>query len=145
MFEVACVPLSVWTWDFCWARNTVTDQAAFACSSTVPEVTEIRMPALSPTMAAGNIVSLRKAVGDKVSEGDMLAEIETDKATLEFESTDEGYLAKLFVEEGQQEVPVGQVWSHFFFLPPPSPSLRPPCHAVKFNHLEDTCVYLFGR
>ncbi|KAE9619264.1 hypothetical protein Lal_00047528 [Lupinus albus] len=66
------------------------------------------MPALSPTMTQGNIAKWRKKEGDKIEVGDVLCEIETDKATLEFESLEEGYLAKILVPEGSKDIPVGQ-------------------------------------
>eukprot|EP00871_Galdieria_phlegrea_P001029 jgi/Galph1/1927/GphlegSOOS_G597.1 len=68
----------------------------------------IKMPALSPTMKKGNILGWKKDVGESVSPGDVLAEIETDKATMEFESQEEGFLAKILVPSGTQDVPVGQ-------------------------------------
>ncbi|XP_027363930.1 dihydrolipoyllysine-residue acetyltransferase component 1 of pyruvate dehydrogenase complex, mitochondrial isoform X1 [Abrus precatorius] len=68
----------------------------------------IGMPALSPTMTQGNIAKWRKKEGDKIEVGDILCEIETDKATLEFESLEEGFLAKILVPEGSKDVPVGQ-------------------------------------
>ncbi|KAI9071892.1 hypothetical protein K1719_046152 [Acacia pycnantha] len=66
------------------------------------------MPALSPTMNQGNIAKWRKKEGDKIEVGDILCEIETDKATLEFESLEEGYLAKILAPEGSKDVAVGQ-------------------------------------
>lgn len=66
------------------------------------------MPALSPTMTQGNIAKWRKKEGDKIEVGDILCEIETDKATLEFESLEEGYLAKILAPDGSKDVPVGQ-------------------------------------
>ncbi|KAI4373065.1 hypothetical protein MLD38_011230 [Melastoma candidum] len=66
------------------------------------------MPALSPSMSQGNIAKWRKKEGDKIEVGDILCEIETDKATLEFESLEEGFLAKILVAEGSKDVPVGQ-------------------------------------
>jgi pyruvate dehydrogenase E2 component (dihydrolipoamide acetyltransferase) len=61
---------------------------------------EIQMPKLSDTMTEGTLVSWRKNVGDKVNAGDVLAEIETDKATMEWEATDDGVLKKIYVPEG---------------------------------------------
>jgi len=61
---------------------------------------EIQMPKLSDTMTEGTLVSWKKKVGDKVSSGEILAEIETDKATMEWEATDDGILQKIYVEEG---------------------------------------------
>src|SRR5690242_11367350 len=71
--------------------------------------TNILMPALSPTMEKGNLAKWIKKEGDKVAPGDVLAEIETDKATMEVEAVDEGTLAKIVVPEGTQDVPVNQV------------------------------------
>ncbi len=67
---------------------------------------EILMPALSPTMTEGNLVKWHKSVGDTVSAGDILAEIETDKATMEVEAVEEGVLAKILVAEGTENVAV---------------------------------------
>ncbi len=69
----------------------------------------ILMPALSPTMEKGNLAKWLKKEGDKVKPGDVIAEIETDKATMEYEVIDEGTLAKIVVPEGTQDVPVNQL------------------------------------
>jgi pyruvate dehydrogenase E2 component (dihydrolipoamide acetyltransferase) len=66
----------------------------------------ILMPALSPTMEKGNLAKWLKKEGEKVKPGDVIAEIETDKATMEYEAIDEGTLAKIVVPEGAQDVPV---------------------------------------
>jgi pyruvate dehydrogenase E2 component (dihydrolipoamide acetyltransferase) len=66
----------------------------------------ILMPALSPTMTEGNLARWLKAEGDSVAPGDVIAEIETDKATMEVEAVDEGVLAKILVAEGAEEVAV---------------------------------------
>ncbi len=71
--------------------------------------TNILMPALSPTMEKGNLSKWVKKEGDKVAPGDVLAEIETDKATMEVKAVDEGTLAKIIVPEGTQDVPVNQL------------------------------------
>jgi len=68
--------------------------------------TNILMPALSPTMEKGNLARWLKKEGDKVKAGDIIAEIETDKATMEYEAVDEGTLAKIIVPEGTQDVAV---------------------------------------
>src|SRR5471032_1297749 len=70
---------------------------------------EILMPALSPTMTEGNLAKWHKKEGDKVKSGDVLAEIETDKATMEVEAVDEGTLGKIVVPEGAQGVKVNAV------------------------------------
>ena len=67
------------------------------------------MPALSPTMEHGNLAKWFKKEGDKISAGEVIAEIETDKATMEVEAVDEGVLAKITVSEGTQEVPVNSL------------------------------------
>ena len=71
--------------------------------------TNILMPALSPTMEKGNLSRWLKKEGDAVKAGDVLAEIETDKATMEYEAVDEGTLAKIVVPEGTQDVAVNAV------------------------------------
>jgi pyruvate dehydrogenase E2 component (dihydrolipoamide acetyltransferase) len=67
------------------------------------------MPALSPTMTAGNIGAWQKKVGDSIAPGDVLVEIETDKAQMDFEFQEEGVLAKILKETGEKDVPVGSV------------------------------------
>jgi pyruvate dehydrogenase E2 component (dihydrolipoamide acetyltransferase) len=69
----------------------------------------ILMPALSPTMEKGNLAKWLKKEGDRVKSGDIIAEIETDKATMEVEAVDEGTIAKIVVAEGTADVPVNQV------------------------------------
>src|SRR5688572_21263484 len=68
---------------------------------------ELTMPALSPTMEEGTLAKWLVKEGDEVSSGDILAEIETDKATMEFEAVDEGKVAKILVPEGTDGVKVG--------------------------------------
>lgn len=70
---------------------------------------DILMPALSPTMEEGKLSKWLKKEGDKVSSGDVIAEIETDKATMEVEAVDEGTLGKIFVPEGSEGVKVNSV------------------------------------
>ncbi len=67
---------------------------------------EILMPALSPTMKEGNLAKWVKKEGDKIKAGDVIAEIETDKATMEVEAVDEGTLGKILVAEGTENIPV---------------------------------------
>jgi pyruvate dehydrogenase E2 component (dihydrolipoamide acetyltransferase) len=69
---------------------------------------ELLMPALSPTMTEGNLAKWHKKEGDAVKAGDVIAEIETDKATMEFEAVDEGTLGKILVPEGTEGVKVNQ-------------------------------------
>ena len=70
---------------------------------------ELKMPALSPTMEEGTLAKWLVKEGDEVKSGDILAEIETDKATMEFEAVDEGTISKIVVPEGTDEVKVGAV------------------------------------
>ncbi|WP_374528675.1 pyruvate dehydrogenase complex dihydrolipoamide acetyltransferase [Novosphingobium sp.] len=70
---------------------------------------DIKMPALSPTMEEGTLAKWLVKVGDKVSSGDIMAEIETDKATMEFEAVDEGVITAIAVPEGSEGVKVGTV------------------------------------
>uniref|UniRef100_A0AAQ5XI14 Acetyltransferase component of pyruvate dehydrogenase complex n=1 Tax=Amphiprion ocellaris TaxID=80972 RepID=A0AAQ5XI14_AMPOC len=78
-----------------------------APGSSYPTHMKITLPALSPTMTMGTVQRWEKKVGEKLSEGDLLAEIETDKATIGFEVQEEGYLAKIMVAEGTRDVPLG--------------------------------------
>src|SRR3954469_11740402 len=70
---------------------------------------ELKMPALSPTMEEGTLAKWLVKEGDEVKSGDILAEIETDKATMEFEAVDEGTISRIVVPEGTDEVKVGAV------------------------------------
>ena len=70
---------------------------------------ELKMPALSPTMEEGTLAKWLKQEGDTIEPGDIIAEIETDKATMEFEAIDEGTLGKILIAEGTENVPVGTV------------------------------------
>lgn len=70
---------------------------------------ELKMPALSPTMEEGTLAKWLKSEGDEIVAGDIIAEIETDKATMEFEAVDEGTLGKILVAEGTENVAVGTV------------------------------------
>ena len=69
----------------------------------------ILMPALSPTMEKGNLAKWLKKEGEAVKTGDVIAEIETDKATMEYEAIDDGVMAKIVVPEGTNDVPVNQL------------------------------------
>uniref|UniRef100_A0A8C7MNE2 Acetyltransferase component of pyruvate dehydrogenase complex n=1 Tax=Oncorhynchus kisutch TaxID=8019 RepID=A0A8C7MNE2_ONCKI len=80
---------------------------AVAPGSSLPPHMKVCLPALSPTMTMGTVQRWEKKVGEKLSEGDLLAEIETDKATIGFEVQEEGYLAKIMVSEGTRDVPLG--------------------------------------
>lgn len=67
------------------------------------------MPALSPTMTSGNIGAWQKKVGDSIAPGDVLVEIETDKAQMDFEFQEEGTIAKILRDAGEKDVAVGSV------------------------------------
>lgn len=68
---------------------------------------EVRMPALSPTMEKGSIAKWLVNIGDEIKSGDLIAEIETDKATMEIEASDDGTLVEILIQEGTEDVPVG--------------------------------------
>lgn len=72
-------------------------------------VIKLEMPALSPTMSEGNIISWNKKEGDKVKVGDIICEIQTDKATIGFESQEDGYLAKILIPGESKGVEVGKL------------------------------------
>src|ERR1700724_1781953 len=82
-------------------------QRRISCEVIMP--INILMPALSPTMEKGNLAKWLKKEGDKVKSGDVIAEIETDKATMEVEAVDEGTIAKILIPEGTQDVAVNDV------------------------------------
>ncbi|HKX08597.1 MAG TPA: biotin/lipoyl-containing protein, partial [Stellaceae bacterium] len=92
---------------------------------------DVLMPALSPTMTEGKIAKWHKKVGDAVKPGDVLAEIETDKATMEVEAVDEGVLAKIVVPEGTEHVAVNAPIAvltadgESVSASPPPPTVRP--------------------
>ena len=88
-----------------WAEHTDSDPISVA----FPPHTVVSMPALSPTMTAGNIGTWQKKPGDTISPGDVLVEIETDKAQMDFEFQEEGVLAKILKESGEKDVAVGNV------------------------------------
>ncbi|XP_037710456.1 dihydrolipoyllysine-residue acetyltransferase component of pyruvate dehydrogenase complex, mitochondrial isoform X2 [Drosophila subpulchrella] len=90
-------PLAGWSYNFARAY------------ASLPEHIRVPLPALSPTMERGSIVSWEKKEGDQLNEGDLLCEIETDKATMGFETPEEGYLAKILIQGGTKDVPVGQL------------------------------------
>ncbi|CAN8003642.1 unnamed protein product, partial [Ixodes pacificus] len=75
----------------------------------LPNHQRVLLPALSPTMEMGTIISWEKKEGDKLNEGDLLCEIETDKATMGFETPEEGYLAKIIIPAGTKDVPLGKL------------------------------------
>jgi biotin carboxyl carrier protein len=77
-----------------------------------PSHTVITMPALSPTMTAGNIGTWQKKPGDVLAPGDVLVEIETDKAQMDFEFQEDGVLAKVLKDSGEKDIAVGNVSPH---------------------------------
>ncbi|KAM7086059.1 dihydrolipoyllysine-residue acetyltransferase component of pyruvate dehydrogenase complex, mitochondrial isoform 2-T2 [Molossus nigricans] len=89
------------------ATSSPPTPSAQAPGSSYPTHMQVVLPALSPTMTMGTVQRWEKKVGEKLSEGDLLAEIETDKATIGFEVQEEGYLAKILVPEGTRDVPLG--------------------------------------
>ncbi|XP_075998605.1 pyruvate dehydrogenase protein X component, mitochondrial [Genypterus blacodes] len=103
---------------------------------------KVQMPALSPTMEEGNIVKWLKKEGEEVAAGDALCEIETDKAVVTLESNDDGIMARILMEEGSRNVPLGtlialmveegQDWKQVEMPPPdaPAPSAPPPAAAA---------------
>ncbi|PON47091.1 Dihydrolipoyllysine-residue acetyltransferase component of pyruvate dehydrogenase complex [Parasponia andersonii] len=81
----------------------------FSSDAGLPPHQEIGMPSLSPTMTEGNIARWLKKEGEKISPGEVLCEVETDKATVEMECMEEGYLAKIIRGDGAKEIKVGEV------------------------------------
>ncbi|GAB2269211.1 hypothetical protein Dimus_004140 [Dionaea muscipula] len=84
-------------------------ERGFASNSDLPPHQELGMPSLSPTMTEGNIARWLKKEGDKVSPGDVLCEVETDKATVEMDCMEEGYLARIVRGDGSQGIKVGEI------------------------------------
>ncbi len=80
----------------------------FYAAKDFPQHNVLDMPALSPTMTQGNIGTWQKKPGDKIDPGDVLVEIETDKAQMDFECQEEGYLAKILVDDGAKDVQIGK-------------------------------------
>lgn len=83
-------------------------QLQLRCYASYPPHTIIGMPALSPTMTQGNLAVWSKKVGDKLSPGEVIAEVETDKAQMDFEFQEDGYLAKILVPAGTKDIPVNK-------------------------------------
>lgn len=81
----------------------------FRFFSSLPPHVKLQMPSLSPTMEKGNLAKWCKKEGEEVGPGDILAEVETDKATVDFEMQEDGYVAKLLVEEGTQDIQLGEL------------------------------------
>lgn len=93
----------------CIERSIVFSMGQMRYMSDLPSHTKLGMPALSPTMSQGNLVEWKVQEGQEVTAGDVLAEVETDKAVLGWENQDDGIVAKLLVPNGAQGIEVGQV------------------------------------
>lgn len=89
--------------------SQVQSRRGYASNAGLPPHQEIGMPSLSPTMTEGNIARWLKKEGDKVTPGEVLCEVETDKATVEMECMEEGYLAKIIKGDGSKEIKVGEI------------------------------------
>uniref|UniRef100_A0AAY5F4F8 dihydrolipoyllysine-residue acetyltransferase n=1 Tax=Electrophorus electricus TaxID=8005 RepID=A0AAY5F4F8_ELEEL len=93
----------------CVSQNQTADFSQSKRAYSLPPHQKVELPALSPTMQLGTIARWEKKEGDKINEGDLIAEVETDKATVGFEMLEECYLAKILVPEGTRDVPIGAV------------------------------------
>jgi len=100
------------------------------CYASFPPHTVIKMPALSPTMTAGNIGAWQKKPGDSIEPGQVLVEIETDKAQMDFEFQEEGVIAKILKESGEKDVPVGNVSAN-----PPALTMMHACRPATVQRL----------
>ena len=98
---------------------------------------EIKMPKLSDTMTEGTLVSWKKQKGDKVTSGEIIAEIETDKATMEWEATDDGILSEIFVLEGGK-VSVGESVALILAPRREGPRARRCCQTLRTSHTKST-------
>eukprot|EP00292_Cryptomonas_paramecium_P018691 CAMPEP_0113673738 /NCGR_PEP_ID=MMETSP0038_2-20120614/7021_1 /TAXON_ID=2898 /ORGANISM="Cryptomonas paramecium" /LENGTH=125 /DNA_ID=CAMNT_0000590223 /DNA_START=221 /DNA_END=595 /DNA_ORIENTATION=- /assembly_acc=CAM_ASM_000170 len=94
---------------FLLKRQFPADNICVRRFSSLPSHSALSMPALSPTMRQGNIAKWMVKVGQKISAGDHICDIETDKATIAWEAQDEGYVAAILAPEGVSDVPVGKV------------------------------------
>ncbi|XP_023527703.1 dihydrolipoyllysine-residue acetyltransferase component 2 of pyruvate dehydrogenase complex, mitochondrial-like isoform X4 [Cucurbita pepo subsp. pepo] len=92
-----------------FSSSLTNSKRGFASDSGLPPHQEIGMPSLSPTMTEGNIARWLKKEGEKISPGEVLCEVETDKATVEMECMEDGYLAKIIRGDGEKEIKVGEV------------------------------------
>lgn len=91
-------------------RNVLFTPLSFAHLADPPH-TRLGMPALSPTMTHGNVGAWVKKEGDSIKPGDALCEIETDKATMTLDASEEGFLARIVVPPKTKDVPLGKVWT----------------------------------
>jgi pyruvate dehydrogenase E2 component (dihydrolipoyllysine-residue acetyltransferase) len=99
-------------------RNGLSTQI-IRCYASYPPHTIIKMPALSPTMTAGGLGAWQKKAGDSIAPGEVLVEVETDKAQMDFEFQEDGVIAKILKEAGEKDVAVGNV----SLFPGPKPPL----------------------
>ena len=75
----------------------------------LPPHAEVTLPALSPTMETGTLIKWEMKVGDELEEGDVIAQVETDKATMDMETPSAGFLAAILIPEGTSDIPLGKV------------------------------------
>ncbi|KAF8267824.1 single hybrid motif-containing protein [Lactarius quietus] len=91
-------------------RSALHQSRRWLSATSIPRaVTKFEMPAMSPTMTEGGIASWKIREGDSFTAGDVLLEIETDKAVIDVEAQDDGIVGKILVQDGQKNIPVGQV------------------------------------
>ena len=98
-----------------WNACTLICDILCALVTDLPEHKEVKLPALSPTMSTGTIVSWEKQEGEEVMDGDVLAQVETDKATMDMDSPRSGFLAKIIIPAGTKDIPLGKVAMLFFY------------------------------
>ncbi|CAM0148740.1 unnamed protein product [Urochloa decumbens] len=103
------IPSAVGGLNGSFSCGQVASARPFSSGADLPPHQELGMPSLSPTMTEGNIAKWLKKEGDKVSPGEVLCEVETDKATVEMECMEEGYLAKIIHGDGAKEIKVGEI------------------------------------
>ncbi|KAI9511335.1 pyruvate dehydrogenase X component [Russula earlei] len=91
-------------------RSTLHHSRRWLSATSAPHaITQFKMPAMSPTMTEGGIASWKKREGESFTAGDVLLEIETDKAVIDVEAQDDGFMGKILVQDGQKNIPVGKV------------------------------------
>jgi len=100
----------------------------------------VTMPALSPTMTSGTVAKWTIAIGDRVHSGDVIAEIETDKATMEVEAIEDGVVAQILVEAGTQNVAVGTIIAVLA-----EDDARRKCRPICHPNSDTTCASGFGE
>lgn len=104
MFSYSVIPLNIFVGLDVWVQliNRV-------LKSIIMTLFSVNLPSLSPTMEKGTVKEWHKQEGDELNEGDVLAQIETDKSTMDFETPEPGFLAKILLKSGDRDTPVGQV------------------------------------